>query len=111
MTLRFEVTVNDEAPIIAGGDDVSVLTSCLTLVPARGELELQAGGLVAGGPDGQEHVEWIQRALRPGDRVSIRVVDGGEPSAPVSRRRDDPRLAEERERAYYERLKQRYEPT
>jgi hypothetical protein len=111
MTLRFEITVNDETPVMAGGDDVSVLTSCLTFVPARGELDLQAGGLVTGGPDGHEHVEWIQRALRAGDRVCIRVVDGGEPSAPISRRRDDPRLADQRERAYYERLKKRYEPT
>jgi hypothetical protein len=111
MTPRFVISVNDETPVIAGGDDVSVLTSCLTFVSARDELDLQAGGLVTSDPDGREHVEWIQRALRVGDRVSIRVVDGGEPSTPVSRRRDDPRLAEERERAYYERLKKKYEPT
>lgn len=111
MTRCFEITVNDEAPVTAGGDDISVLTSCLTFVPARGELDLQVGGLVTSDPDGREHVEWIQRALRAGDRVSIRVVDGGEPSEPLSRRRDDPRLAEEQERAYYERLKTRYEPT
>jgi hypothetical protein len=37
-------------------------------------------------------------------------VERSETSAPVSRKRDDPKFIEDQERKYYEHLKQRYEP-
>jgi hypothetical protein len=110
LALCFEITINDAPPVLAGLDEISVLSACLTFVSSRNELELRAGGLVSKGRHDHEQLEWLQRTLRPGDSVSIRIVEGAVPSAPASRERQDPTAAERHERAYYERLKERYEP-
>jgi hypothetical protein len=109
LALCFEITINDGAPVLAGVDDISVLTTCLTFMSFRNELELRAGGLISKGRHDNEHLEWLQRTLRTGDSVSIRIVEGAVPSIPVSRERQDPMNSERQERAYYERLKQQYE--
>jgi hypothetical protein len=110
LALCFEITINDGSPVFAGLDDISVLSACLTFVSSRNELEFRAGGLVSKGRHDNEHLEWLQRALGPGDSISIRIVEAAVPSAPVSRARQDPAVSERQERAYYERLKERYEP-
>ena len=109
MALCFEITVNDETPVVAGVEDISVLAACLTFVSSHENLELRIGGLISKGRHDNEHLEWVQRDLKPGDRVSIRVVEAANPSPPISRRREDPAASEQEERAYFERLKQRYE--
>lgn len=111
MPLCFEITINGGSPVVAGVDGISVLSACLTFVSSGHDLELRVGGLISHGRHDNEHLEWIATALRTGDGVLIRVIDGAIPDDPVSRKRDDPAASERAERAYYEQLKARYEPT
>lgn len=109
MALCFEITINNGAPVLAGLDNISVLSASVTFVSSRNELELQVGGLVSEGRNDNEHLEWLQQALNRGDSVSIRIVESAAASVPTSRVRQDPDVSEQQERAYYEQLKKRFE--
>jgi hypothetical protein len=65
----FEVRINDDPPVVAGQDDLAVLTAMLTSVPAHGELDIRVGGLRKTATE-RERVEWLQRGLGPGDAVT-----------------------------------------
>lgn len=108
--LGFHVQLNEETPIRAGGDAISVLTAMLTYVASRHEIELRVGGLLAHHSSGREHVEWLQRELRVGDRIVLTVTDSPEVDPPAYRTQEGLELAEQMERKYYERLKARFEP-
>jgi hypothetical protein len=110
MPLGFQVQLNDETPIRAGDDAISVLTAMVTYVASRQEIELRVGGLFARQSSGNEHVDWLQRELRVGDRIVLTVTDSRDVDPPVHRTQEDPRLAEQMERKYYEQLKARFEP-
>lgn len=110
MALSFEITINDERPITAGAEDVSVLVATLTYSLAGQEIELRVGGLVSNGRYDNEDIEWLQRDARIGDRITIRILETAAPSLPASRTRRDPKFLEEEERKYYEQLKRRFEP-
>jgi hypothetical protein len=90
MAICFEVRINDDPPTVAGLDDLAVLTAMLTSVPAHGELDVRVGGLRVSDA-GREHVEWLQRALAPGDEVRIHVVEASEFTPPVRREAADGR--------------------
>ena len=45
LALCFEIIVNDDAPVLAGLNDMSVLTAMLTFVASHNDLELHAGGM------------------------------------------------------------------
>ena len=83
MPLGFQVQLNDETPIRAGDDAISVLTAMVTYVASRHEIELRVGGLFAPQSSGKEHVEWLQRELRVGDRIVLTVIDSGEVDPPA----------------------------
>ena len=110
MPLGFQVQLNDETAIRAGDDAVSVLTAMVTYVASRQEIELRIGGLFARQSSGKEHVEWLQRELRVGDRIVLTVTDSGEVDPPAHRIQEAPDFAEQMERKYYEQLKARFEP-
>ena len=109
MPLGFQVQLNDETPIRAGDDAISVLTAIVTYVASRQEIELRVDGLFARESSGNEHAEWQVRQLRVGDRIVLTVTDSGEVNPPARRTREDPGLAEQTQRQYYERLKARFE--
>src|SRR5262245_8781017 len=110
MPLGFQVQLNDEAPIQAGDDAISVLTAAVTYVASRHEIELRVGGLVASQSSGKEQVEWLQRELRVGDRIVLIVTDSREVDTPAHRTQEDPNFSEQLERKYDEQLKARFEP-
>jgi len=109
MPLGFEVQVNDDAPVRAGDDEMSVLTAIVSYTASGDDIELMIAGLIARSSSPQEHVEWLQRDLKVGDRIILTVVDGVDLDPPVRRTRDDPGLREQQERRYYEQLKARFE--
>src|SRR5262245_37407472 len=109
MPVCFEVRINGGPLTITGQADISVLSACLTFVSARSELEFRAGGLVSNAPHDNEHIDWLRQDLKIGDEVSIRIVDSDSVSVPLRRERQDPAASEREERAYYERLKRKYE--
>lgn len=94
MALCFEVSVNDDAPVLAGLAEASVLTAIVTFVRERAELDLKVGGML----DHSDHVDWLDRELKQGDVVTIRIVDSDQPSQPIARHRTDPAVDAARER-------------
>ena len=81
----------------AGADDLSVLTAIVTAVGKLGpnsagaahreddyELELTLGGLTSrtkGAPN--EHLDWAKRTLKPGDVVTVKLVETDEADLPI----------------------------
>ena len=59
----------------------------------------------------REHLRWLRRRLRVGDRLAIEVVSVDGVDTPKRRRRDDPKIAERAKRRYFERLKKEYART
>jgi len=106
MPLCFEVTINNEPPILAGFRDLTVLTAILTFVSGREELDLHVGGML----ERADHVSWLERELRRGDVVTIRIMDSEQTMEPATRKRTDPSIDAEQERKYYEHLRRKYGP-
>jgi len=107
--LCFEVRINDGPPTISGQAGLSVLSSTLTFVSSRNELEFRVGGLATTGTHHNEFLEWIKQDLKIGDQVCIRIVESDSLSAPIAVERDEPGDSERKERTYYEQLKRKYE--
>jgi len=110
MPLAFLVQLNDETPIRAGDNAISVLTAMVTYVASSQEIEVRVGGLFASQSPGREQVEWLQRQLQVGDRIVLTVTDSREVDPPAHRAQEAPDFAEQMERKYYQRLKARFEP-
>ena len=70
---------------------------------------LEVGGLHHPKPGEDAFPKWIERALRVGDRVTVRVVEGepADPPAHVEVLKHD--WIATQERAYYERMKKRFD--
>jgi hypothetical protein len=113
--IAFEVSLNGKRACVAGVEGFGVLSAILSWVRRHPEKRRQgrtaAEGLIvvgglrseASGPG--EHLKWISRSLRVGDRVSIRVVDTLKVDVPATRHRDDPVTIERAKRQYLQRLK------
>jgi hypothetical protein len=115
----FDVYLNDRQICRAGvgGDGVlSAIVSWTRLAGAalaearrrkrpREEARLHVGGL-----SNDTHVSWSDRDLRIGDRVAIVLDQSGHRDPPTTLRRRDTAEDERRERAYYLRLKEKFEP-
>lgn len=115
-----KIQINDEAPIIAGADDLSVLNATVNCVGKLGsasrpmredepaDLFISVGGLTSRASDvPDEHLNWIsQKPLRIGDLISIEVLDTPNANAPISGKEAEKRKHEERE--YFEHCKKAY---
>ena len=104
----FELRVNDEEPVIAGGEDMSVISVAATYVASHDDLRIEVGGMTER-TDTHEFVRWRNGKLAVGDVVSVRILDTELASEPTSREQDDPELAEKARRQYYEKLKKEFE--
>jgi hypothetical protein len=90
--LAFEVHINGKRKCIAGIGAPGVLTATLTWVLRKKEgrrrkseeLELGIGGLLS---RTDEFLEWLQRDMRLGDEVAIRIVEVADSDKPKKRRR------------------------
>ena len=95
--IAFEVHLNGKSICTAGVGDIGVLSTCLAW---RGSQPYQKGGasvaeylrLDIGGIDGSagEHVRWLDRKIKRGDTVSIKVVEAASATKPRERERPDP---------------------
>jgi hypothetical protein len=116
--LAFEVSVNGEVVCVAGLDEYGVLTAILSWVrrrpdaefkPDSEELEFSVSGLASDARNDAEHLDWLKRELRVGDIVSLRVIEIERADEPAMRKRENPIHREKQERAYYERMKRKYD--
>jgi hypothetical protein len=115
-----KVRINDEAPVIAGADDLGVLNATLSCVGKLGsssrsgredepaDLFITVGGLTSRASDvPDEHLKWVsQRPLRIGDVISVEVLDTPNVDAPISGKEAEKRKHDERE--YFEHCKKIY---
>src|SRR5262245_11275498 len=92
------VTINDRTPVVAGADDLDVLSLIVSCVGALGstarsprgkdhdERTLNLGGLTSRGdgvPD--EHVDWLPKIpLKVGDRIQAELIETDSPD-PIDR--------------------------
>lgn len=106
--IGFEVQINDEAPVTAGAEDLSVLTAILTMVFARQDLSLRVGGMISRSATDNEMLDWVDRRLQAGDTVKLKVIERASGSEALRHTRTDPDLEEKAQRKYYERLKEEY---
>lgn len=115
--LAIRVTINNGKTIIAGAEDLSVLSAIVSLVgrlgaravdPGKGkpDMYLHVGGLTARGKRRRdEHLRWTRHLrLKVGDRVMVELIRTAKSDRVVERtpaeRRD--------ERAYFKHLKKQY---
>lgn len=98
----FQVSLNGKKLCTAGVGAHGVLTTMVTWVRRKGgatrekkqdsveeELLLQVGGLIT---PTQEHVDWVERPLKAGDEVRVKIVGATKVDQPLSRRCPDPAL-------------------
>jgi hypothetical protein len=122
------VTINGGKPVVAGADDLGVLSLIVSCVgalgpnarPPRGEEEqitLNLGGLTsraAGIAD--NHANWLsQLALKVGDKVEVEILETNSPDpidsvAEAKRRESDAREYYEHCKETYLKLREHYEP-
>lgn len=114
------VRINDEAPVIAGADDLGVLNATVTCVGKLGsgsrsphedepaDLFITVGGLTSRAstlPD--EHLKWVsQRPLRIGDVISVEILNTLDVDAPI--RGEEAEKMKHDEREYFEHCKKVY---
>lgn len=115
-----KVRINEEAPVIAGAEDLSVLNAGVSCVGKLGSSTVQArdneavdlfltvGGLTSRAPEtADEHLRWIsQRPLGVGDVISVEVLKTSLADAPTGGREAEKRKHDERE--YFEHCKKVY---
>ena len=98
LMIGFEIELNGKSLGTAGADDLSVLTAIVSAVGKLGpdstgahqrehhyDIELTVGGLTSraeGSPN--EHLDWIRRALKTGDVVTVRLVEPNVADAPIA---------------------------
>jgi hypothetical protein len=96
--IAFEVKLNGESLGTAGADDLSVLTAIVSAVGKLGpnstgayqrednyDIELTVAGLTSraqGVPD--EHLDWTKRVLKPGDVVTVKLVETEAADTPIA---------------------------
>jgi hypothetical protein len=94
--IAFNIEVNGKSLGSAGTDDLSVLTTIVSAVGKLGresqgapgpershQVELTVGGLTARAVPGEnEHLDWIKETLKPGDVVTVRIVEAASADPP-----------------------------
>jgi hypothetical protein len=75
----------------------------------RDQVDLDVGGLFSPRPEEYHFPKWVARRLKLGDEVTIRLVQARKADHPKRTDVETRAWVEERERAYFERLKKKYE--
>lgn len=114
------VQVNSQEPVVGGAEDLCVLTAIVTATGKLGseshphrddgtrDVDLRLGGLTARGVGQQdEHLNWIDATpLKPGDRITIEVLETSVAHPAISGNAAEDRAHDER--AYFEHCKRAY---
>ena len=106
--LAFNVHLNNERLCTAGVGEDGVLTAILSWVKRKDEDEqcdFEVAGLVSAP---QEHLSWIQRHLKTGDRIRIDIVETEMGDSPGVRNRRDPVDDLERQKQHVRTMAERF---
>jgi hypothetical protein len=121
--LAFRVQVNRKSLATAGLPGDHVLSAIFTSV-VRGEatrrswaghrpfrrkdLSFSLGGMITHKDGAHEHVEWAYINLKPGDTITLQVVEAERVDEPKHRRKTEGPTIEESERRELTRLRKKY---
>ncbi len=103
----FEVWLNDELLARAGTDDVCSLSAHVVAVP-DGSASLGVHGMRTLRDGAYEHLDWVSRWLRRGDRVEIAYLLSAEASPPVRHPPLDSSHIEEGSKEIEAKLREKY---
>jgi hypothetical protein len=112
--IAFEVYLNGERICTAGVGDLGVLTSSLAW---RGAQPYQKGGptvaeylrlYVGGLANSGDQLRWLDRKLKRGDVVSIKVVEADSPDKPRERQHPSPATDLRRRKQYVRRMAKQF---
>jgi hypothetical protein len=115
-----KVRINNGPAIVAGADDLGVLSAIISCVGKLGssavpnradetrDFTIRVGGLTSRPePIANEHLLWLPNAeLKPGDVVTVELIET-EAADPINRAEEAERRASD-ERAYFEHCKEAY---
>jgi hypothetical protein len=121
--LAFRVRVNRKKVATAGIPGAHVLSAIFTSV-VRGEatrrswaadvpfrrkdLKFSLGGMITHRNGAHEHVDWAYLNLKPGDTVTLEVIETDRVDQPTHRRKTEGPTIEESERRELKRLRKKY---
>ena len=107
MTTAFHIELNG-TPLCLAGVEEGVLTAITAHNTNQESLSFKVGGLLAQ----STHLTWAQQNLTVGDKITIEVIEVNPDSIspPIEERTEQADFAEQQERLYFEKLKQKYEP-
>jgi len=110
--IAFEVSINGKKGTTAGVGDYGVLSAIVSWVKRRvdgsEEMTFEVGGLIS--DDRQtENLRWLCENLNIGDEVTIRIVEVPQVEPASERKARSGQDDAEAEKAYYQRLKEKFE--
>jgi hypothetical protein len=121
--LAIEVEVNGKRLAVAGAKDLSVLSAGISATGLLGpdtfefrkspnrppNIHLRAGGLTSRKTVADEHLNWVDHLeLKPGDTVTLRLVEVENPDAPTSSSPAADKSPSADQRAYFKMLEEQY---
>ena len=114
------VTINGKKTVVAGAEDLSVLSATVTLTgklgaraisPRRGkpDLMVRVGGLTSRRNRPDEHLEWLKNYnVKVGDQFLVEIIKTNKAGRIIERRPSKGKASTSSGRAFYEELKQMY---
>jgi hypothetical protein len=112
--IAFEVYLNGRKISTTGVGSLGVLSACLSWRgpqpylkgrrPVAEYLRLDAGGLANSG----EHLRWVDRKIKRGDEVTIKVVEVSSADKPRERKRPSPARDLRRQKQYVRQMAKQF---
>ena len=113
------VTINGKKTIVAGAEDLSVLSAMVTLSGKLGaravsrlrtpDLMVRVGGLTSRRKRPDEHLEWLKRYnVKVGDQFLVEIIKTNKANRIVERRPSKGKSPSSSGRAFYKELKEMY---
>ena len=121
--IAFEISIDGQKTCTAGVADIGVTSviaswarrasrdpSSGEAIPGRfeEELTLDVGGLAHDASGSTVQVRWLHQALKPGQQITLAVVETEAADPPLTSDREDPTRVARQRREYYERLRREY---
>jgi len=102
-----EVYRNGKKLCLAGIGNDGVLSTIATWVggSGRAELGLTVGGLIS---PANEHVRWVDRKLRVGDEIKLKIAERGSVDIPKNKYRIDPAEALRSQKKFVRRMAKQF---
>ncbi len=119
----FEIKINGEKVCNAGLYSTGVLSTIISWVKKNHEdstsnqeseslikkrIAISVGGTSLDVEGDRYNYKWIDRTLQVGDEINIKIVENSKIDEPLKKEEENPNLAEEEERKYYKKLKEKY---